>query len=742
MIHLLVWTSAAWSATIEGRVANRGDNAPVPEAEVIVQPTPAGEAGGDPTATEPAAAPIDPAAPAPQAVPLDDRGRFTVEVPDGQSVTLTVQSPVHRPETVIVTAPLEKPLVIYLTPSGKPGEIIVEAFRPTADISRHRVDAEQAYETPGTYDDAVRLVQALPGVNIQREYSPSSGDVAVRGSLPGDSRYFYDGVEVPYLYHFNQYASVFPASQLDSIELFPSTFSARYGDATGAVIEATSKEDRPDHVTGNVGINLVMVGADVRIPLPKGWWMSVAGRRSFQDIVGEQSTQYPVWPRFYDFSMRAEHQGKNSRTAIFASGSGDRYERAVGELDVLDPVEQTDAPALDFRRDWQMLGVKHTWRQGRLVSAVLHDGQRAELNVTGRQNTRTLGIPTRLDTSLPLSERASLEVGGELRPELAWIDVRGNDTYGPLVTREAPAIAWGGDPIDARALPRLRVGAYSTVNAQLGRLRLMPGLRLGFDSFGLAGTVEPRLAGRVTITDTTELRFATGRYQQRPETAQLAFFEGYPTSDGWQASLGVDQAIAGRLEISLDGFYKGQRDVLFQPINGPARVYATGQSFGGELTMRYRMRETFFLWGWFSAARSLVYDDGITTPTASDQPLAGGLVASWNILPQLNVAVRYRASSGLPYTGIDGSVYDARQDTWIPRFGQDNNNRMPFYQKIDVHLAYTFRFNKWSLQAAADLWIVPKSSAQLYPTWSYDYSEQGFVLGPTVVPLVGLRASF
>ena len=66
----------------------------------------------------------------------------------------------------------------------------------------------------------------------------------MRGSQPGDNRYYLDGIEIPYLYHFNQYASVFPASQVGTLELFPSTFSARYGDAVGAIVEAQSRLER------------------------------------------------------------------------------------------------------------------------------------------------------------------------------------------------------------------------------------------------------------------------------------------------------------------------------------------------------------------------------------------------------------------------------------------------------------------------------------------------------------------
>ena len=32
--------------------------------------------------------------------------------------------------------------------------------------------------------------------------------------------------------------------------------------------------------------------------------------------------------------------------------------------------------------------------------------------------------------------------------------------------------------------------------------------------------------------------------------------------------------------------------------------------------------------------------------------------------------------------------------------------------------------------------------AQLYPTWNYDYREQGWVVGPSVLPLLSARATF
>ena len=173
---MILWLALAFATPLEGQVRERGTGDPVAGATIRL-----------PDGTT---------------VQADDKGRFTVEAPDGE-VALTVEDEDHAPRTVVVSVPAKGRTTIYLAPPAAPFEIVVESFQPTAHATRRTVDAEQALETPGTHDDAVRLVQALPGVAVQREYGRTSGELSVRGSLPGENRVLLDGVEVPYLYHFN-----------------------------------------------------------------------------------------------------------------------------------------------------------------------------------------------------------------------------------------------------------------------------------------------------------------------------------------------------------------------------------------------------------------------------------------------------------------------------------------------------------------------------------------------------------
>ena len=160
-------------------------------------------------------------------------------------------------------------------------------------------------------------------------------------------------------------------------------------------------------------------------------------------------------------------------------------------------------------------------------------------------------------------------------------------------------------------------------------------------------------------------------------------------------------------------------------------------AWGAELVSRARVRERFFSWVALTLGRSL--RDG--QPGPWDQPWSVSAVASWDFRPRWNVGARYRLSAGLPYTPISGGRYDGDTDSYAPILGPAWSARLPNYQKLDVHLDRAFAFRQWTLHAYLEAWWVPPASNNLYPVYSYDFSEQALVAGPGFVPLLGVRAA-
>lgn len=668
----------------------------------------------------------------------DARGRLDVDASLG-SVQLIATA--YHPVQLELG---DEPVQLFLDPAP-PMTIVVEAFDDSPHIAAHRVDAEVALETPGAAEDSFRLVQSLPGVTVQRELSPTAGDLAIRGSGPGDNRVYLDGVEIPYLYHFNQYASVLPTSLVGELTLYSSTFGARFGDATGAVVDATTRDEVPTELHGDVSLNFFTAGASLRSPLGGRWWAAIAARRSYQDLAPQDNPQYTLWPRFHDLHARVERRGEQSRTALFAYGASDSYQRAAAELDVLDPVEQQDVPSFRYRRAFDVFGALHAWSgsgTGRVVAALVADRDRGELSSGGLQRHRQTYLSSRLDWGVQTG-LGRLRTGYELRTERTGLTVESAGREGVLVAEEAPALARGID-VDAQQL-RASGGVYADLSLRRGDLVVIPGVRLPFDTLTPTQLPDPRLTLRWQLSDSIQLRAASGRYQQAAETQHLLAQTGDPTlpvTSAWQAAIGLDTAIADRWEIVFDAYGKLLDDPLRYPVGDVAYAAPRGRAAGVELVTRYRLRERFFFRGWLALARTQVYDGGSWHPAEGDQPLTIGLVASWDLATDYNLGLRYRYGSGQPYTPVTGGLYRADTDTYDPIAGSLNSARLPAYQKVDLRFARTFRFDRWRLDLAAELWWVPRRNAQLYPIYSYDYRDQGYVVGPTFLPILSARASF
>ncbi|MFK7929463.1 MAG: TonB-dependent receptor plug domain-containing protein [Myxococcota bacterium] len=677
----------------------------------------------------------------------DEEGGFTLEAPDGQTVRLLLQDADHIPTRIEVVTPAAD-LKVFVERAVAGHEIVVESFRSSSHPTVHRVDAEQAYETPGTQDDVVRLTQSLPGVTVQREFSPTSGDLSVRGSAPGDNRYYLDGIEIPYLYHFNQYASVVPTTQLRGLELYPSTFGSKYGDAVGAVVEADSRTDAPEDVQGQITFNTIIGGADVRAPVGKGWWVSASGRRSYQDLYSGSTAQYTVWPVFHDLSVRAEKGDETRGTGVFLVTAGDRYERAAGELDVLDPVEALSSPRFDYRRNFQVMGLRHRWRgdqgDGRWVVGLVRDSLDGTLSSGGQQTQRSLNLSSRLDLSQRLgSSNHTFQGGFEVRSGVTDLDVVPGGDDGILVTTEAPAL--GRNAVFSGRIPRLEAAGYGEVKLDAGDVEFFPGARVGVDSLTGAALLEPRLAARWQIADQTAVKLAGGRYVQTPALLDLMQSVGnpdLPLTRAWQVSAGWEQTFAQRLELNLDVYGKALTDAQLARPDGAPEVFEEGRAYGAELVTRYRLRERFFLWGWAGIARTQVKRQDKWVPAAFDQPLNLGFVASWDVSNRWNLALRWRYGSGLPWTPVTGGLYNANNDTWSPVLGESFSERFPAYTKLDLVVGRSFVFDRWTLAIRAELWYVPRRANVLYPTWNDDWSEQGWVRGIPFLPLLGGRATF
>ncbi len=677
-------------------------------------------------------------------------GTFTLKLPSTtQGVRLQVSLAGYEAWSGVVVQPPEAPITVVMrrgvaADGGAMGEIVVEESQEEAAPIAHALDREQVELTPGTHSDAVRLVQALPGVSVTREYAPAAGALAIRGAGPDEHRLYLDGVELPFLFHFKQFTSVINTGLLEELTLYPSSFGAEHGDATGAVVDARTQALTPERPLAGVDINAIMAGGLLRLPLGRDLYLSASGRRSYMDwIVGGSSGQYTLWPIFWDAYARLDHvPDPDHRTAVSFLTASDTWERLVREPEELDPVEATSEPVLAYRHRYLASSlIRHDasddYRSDGTLALVL-DRWPAELEELW-QDRREANLQLRQD--LVWLARHDLHLAVGLRARGERVDRLANaDGVLPEVVEEAPLIAQGLS-VDER-IHRLRAGAYGELRADLGAWRLLPGVRLDHDTLTGAWSPDPRLGMKWNPTPSLGFRAGLGRYSQFPSTDALSPSAGDPTLPAIrseQVAVGMDKLLHERLELTTDLYAKQLREMVLETPGEPPLGGVDGRAVGGELGASYRIRKVFFFWSTLSLCHSQRLLDGEWIRYDWYQPLTLGLVASWTFRPDWNAGLRYRYGSGFPYTPVVDGVYRADRDSYEPLLGERNSATMPAYQKIDLHLEHRWEREHWRGALYAEAWIIPGRANEMYPVYSYDYDEETFVYGPHFVPILGVR---
>jgi hypothetical protein len=64
------------------------------------------------------------------------------------------------------------------------------------------------------------------------------------------------------------------------------------------------------------------------------------------------------------------------------------------------------------------------------------------------------------------------------------------------------------------------------------------------------------------------------------------------------------------------------------------------------------------------------------------------VIAKYNITPAFQVGINYKYATGRPFTPVINSNYISDLDIFEPIYGNDNSDRHPTYQRLDIRLTY------------------------------------------------------
>jgi TonB family protein len=640
-------------------------------------------------------------------------------------------------------------------------EIVVYGKAEQKEVTRQRLNVTEVERIPGFGGDAIKSVQALPGVARPPFVS---GDIIVRGSGFEDTRYFLDGVEIPMLFHYGGLKSTYNSSVLSSIDLYPGGFGNRYGACVGGVIEISGRQARRDRWGGALDAGILDSSFLAEGPLGEKWGLQVTGRRSFIGEVANaalkdnDSFNMAAVPYYWDTVARLDYQRTvDDLWFLTLFAAKDRMEVISNEENVgsSEVSEATDALNMSsyFRR--VILGNDRRFGdrvENELRFALGRDNYSANIFGYMSYDFKSDNITLRDELSFKQNDALTWRVGADL----AWF---------PL-------------DYDVRALgigTSLEEKTFSDLGGYAGfewrptdRLLLIPGYRYDYYEELAEGASSYRLTSHYELNDAHTLSGAVGTYNQSPTPRGQAIDPLFgnpdlPPTTATHFTVGDSWRLTDMINLKTDVYYNLQKqiplatdslDLHYLP-DQDARMY------GLEVMLRRDQGNRFFGWISYTLSRSErrmpraprtdiagTWDPDAWRLSEYDQTHHIEAVGSWNLGSTWSGGIRMRYVTGNPTTPVLG--YESDQYAWdgdtgdyVDLLGNYRSGRMgPFFQ-FDVRLDKKFVYKNWILSTYIDIQNLnyfAYNSPEFY-NYSFDSSERNTV-GGLLIPTFGIKAEF
>jgi TonB family protein len=597
--------------------------------------------------------------------------RDGVPIPSRITARVFFRAPSTRPEPL--GAPVAPSPSAPAAPAPAPSLVLVRGERE--EPSTIHIPRSEAQLVPGTFGDPFKIVEALPGMAPWLSGLPY---YYVRGSPPENVGYFIDGIRVPLLFHVGPGPSTIASPLVDSVDLYPGGYPARYGRYAGAIIAGETTPPDADHPRGEFAARIYDANAFVETPIDGGkGTLLAAGRYAYTGpLISIIDPNYSLG--YWDYQLRASHHiGDSDTVTLFAFGAHDELHYR-GQ-----PTFSIEYHRVDLRYDHPISGgnirVAGTFQYDDTLTALQTDtGAGASAALKGP------GWRLRAELDERLSGTVRLRAGADILTTHYTVD-------------DYPAIdgfrGFQGPHTDVEG------GLYGDAIWRPGRgIEVVPGFR--FDGYRTRDQTswapQPRLATRVQMIPGVTWVSAIGTAHQEP-TEQVFVPAKLPnpideaSQTNYQFQEGAEFRLPSGMHARVAGFYSRE---LAAHILG-TDTSETGQTVGLELFLRREFTRRLGGFLSYTLSRTVATNGGVTERVSWDRTHVLSLVLGYDLGRGWRIGSRLFFESGRPSETV--CVENCAASSAGPPVFYSPPGNLPSFWRLDGRLEkrWTFRGGQW-----------------------------------------------
>lgn len=630
-------------------------------------------------------------------------------------------------------------------------EVTVTAspFRKTEEspLSMRSIGIGEIEKSPGANRDISKVIQSFPGVQSTPAYR---NDVIIRGGGPSESRFYLDGVEVPFINHFaTQGASGGPvgiinADFLREVQYYSGAFPANRGNALSGVLEFFQVDGNREKLKFQGTLGASEVAATLDGPLSENTTFIFSARRSYLQLLFS-ALELPFLPNFTDmqFKVRSRIDKKNELTFI-GLGALDVFDLNLG---IKNPDEQQSfiLSQIPVNEQWNYsLGAvyKH-FRDNSFQTLVL---SRSHLNNrsfkyfdnddSSEENKILDYLSEEIENKFRIENSSringyKLNFGAKLDLVTYTNNTKQSRFYGEEILNvdyntSLNLVKWG-------------MFAQASKNVLSERLVLSLGFRADANNYSqsmnnIFDQFSPRFSASYSLTSKWSLNFNTGRYFQLPPYTTLGFKQdgNLVNKENNLKYIMADHLIGGleyrpkqTVLFTIEGFWKGYNNYPYSVKDNislankgadygvvgdeEVRSESEGRAFGAEFQARVNATGGFNLNLSYTLVRSEFMNGSEQyIPTGWDARHLLNITSTTDLKKGWRIGGRWRFVGGLPYTpyNIDrSSLVEAWNLTGSPYldFTRLNSERFKPFHSLDVRVDKYFYLEKITAKFYIDI---------------------------------------